>query len=57
MSGDYTWSFETSIVAGRRPKEHYQIPADLIVAENPNPPPAASAPPATARAVPQTTHE
>ena len=25
-SGDYTWSFETSIVARRRPKEYYQTP-------------------------------
>jgi hypothetical protein len=32
-SGDYTWSFETSIVATRRPKEYYQVPEELLSAE------------------------
>ena len=29
-SGDYTWSFETSIVADRRPKEYYQTPGQPV---------------------------
>ena len=32
-SGDYTWSFETSIMARRRPKEYYQTPEQLTGAD------------------------
>jgi hypothetical protein len=33
QSGDYTWSFETSIVASRRPKEYYQTSDQLTGAD------------------------
>jgi len=40
-SGDYTWSFETSIMADRRPKEYYQVPEEPAPAD-PRPSPSDS---------------
>ena len=54
-SGDYTWSFDTSIVARRRPKEYYNVPEPPAAAEVAASPSDASPTPPTGQPVQQAT--